>query len=481
MRVLFVSAEVSPFAKTGGLADVALALPRALAQKGVDVRVVMPKFRGVQEKVAQVESAGMSEAARFRVPVAGEDKACIAFESTLPGCEVPIYFLGHDPYYDRAAIYGEGTEYEDALERFTFFSRAALALCGALDWAPDLVHANDWHAALIPGLIRDGQGGVCSGAKTMLTIHNLGYQGSFPVEQSPIVGFSEAVLAPYVQGGKINLLKGGILSVDLINTVSPTYAKEILIDGAGLESDLKARQDVLYGVVNGVDLDVWNPKTDPHLWANFDVDDLTGKALNKSSMQKELGLGDEPETPVLGVISRLAEQKGFDLIMDAFDSMMGLGVQFVLLGTGAQEYEAFFAEAQTRYPGRVASMITFSEAWAHRIEASADMFLMPSHYEPCGLNQQYSLRYGTVPVVRATGGLVDTVQEFDAAADSGTGFLFSDCTADAFLGAVRRAVEAYRNDREAWRELVLRGMRQDLSWDASADAYKELYAKLTTR
>jgi len=469
MRVLFVSAEVSPFAKTGGLADVALALPRALAQKGVEVLVVTPKYRGVERK------AELAEATRFAVPVSGQGKECIAYRSVLPGSRVSIVFLGHDPYFDRPEIYGEGSEYPDALERFTFLSRGALELCEALDWTPDLIHANDWHAALIPAFIADRAVPRLDRAKTMLTIHNLGYQGSFPAVQGSVTGLSDGSLRPYLRDGEINLLKGGILSVDLVNTVSPTYAEEILDDGAGLEAELRARRDVLHGVVNGVDVDVWDPSTDPHLWANYDADDLVGKAENKARLQRVLGLEIDAAVPVLGVISRLAEQKGFDLIMSGFDRMMDLGVQFVLLGTGAEEYETFFREAQRRYPGRVASMITFSEEWAHRIEASADMFLMPSHYEPCGLNQQYSLRYGTIPVVRATGGLVDTVEEFDA--ETGTGFLFTDCTAEAFLKAVERAVSVFREDPEAWQRLQRRGMRVDLSWDTSADAYRVLYER----
>ena len=472
MRVLFVSAEVSPFAKTGGLADVALALPRALAQKGVETLVVMPKYRGVEGK------AELAEATRFAVPVASEERPCIAYRSVLPGSSVPICFLGHDPYYDRSQIYGEGSEYPDALERFTFLSRGALELCEALDWAPNLIHTNDWHAALIPAFVADGVVPRVDGVKTMLTIHNLGYQGSFPEDQASAIGLSEEGLSPYVKDGRINLLRGGILSTDLINTVSPTYAEEILDDGAGLETELRSRRDVLHGVVNGVDLDVWDPKSDPHLWANYTAEDLAGKAEGKQRLQEELGLGVDSSVPVLGVISRLAEQKGFDLIMDGFDRMMALGVQFVLLGTGAEEYETFFREAQERYAGRVASLIAFSEEWAHRIEASADMFLMPSHYEPCGLNQQYSLLYGTVPIVRATGGLKDTVEEYDGPSDAGTGFLFEDCTTGAFLGAVERAVRLYREDSEAWRRLLVRGMRQDLSWDASADAYIALYRRL---
>ncbi len=469
MRVLFVSAEVSPFAKTGGLADVALALPCALAKKGVEIRVAMPKYRGVDER------AELAEAAHFAVPVGGAEKPCTAFCADLPASTVPIYFLGHDPYYDRAEIYGEGSEYPDALERFTFLSRGALALCEALDWTPDLIHTNDWHAALIPGFVAGRAVRRLDGVRTMLTIHNLGYQGCFPVEQAAATGLSDGALRPYLRNGTINLLKGGILSVDLINTVSPTYAEEILVDGAGLEAELRSRRDVLHGVVNGVDVEVWNPATDPHLWANYGVDDLTGKAENKARLQRELGLSVDPTVPLLGVISRLAEQKGFDLIMSGFDRMLDLGVQFVLLGTGAAEYETFFRAADERYPGEVASMITFSEAWAHRIEASADIFLMPSHYEPCGLNQQYSLRYGTVPVVRATGGLVDTVEEFDGPADAGTGFLFEDRTPDAFLEAVERAVGVFRSDPAAWKRLQQRGMRKDLSWDASADAYRKLY------
>jgi starch synthase len=412
------------------------------------------------------------------VLVAGDEKLCIAYRSKLPGSSVPIVFLGHDPYYDRAQVYGEGSEYPDAIERFTFLSRGALALCEALDWTPDVIHTNDWHAALVPGCVADRAVPPLEGVRTMLTIHNLGYQGSFPAEQASVTGLSDGALRPYLRDGEVNLLRGGILTADLINTVSPTYAAEILEDGAGLEAELRSRKDMLYGVVNGVDVNVWNPATDAHLWENYDADDLGGKAKNKTRLQQELGLNVDATVPVFGVISRLAEQKGFDLIMSGFDRMMALDVQFVLLGTGAEEYETFFREVQDRYPGKAASLITFSEEWAHRIEASADMFLMPSHYEPCGLNQQYSLLYGTVPVVRATGGLKDTVEEYNAGTDSGTGFLFTDCTTDAFLEAVERAVNVFRGDPEAWERVQRRGMQLDLSWDASADAYRGLYDRL---
>jgi len=473
MRVLIVSAEVAPFAKVGGLADVAAALPRALAELGVKVAIVMPKYRGVEGK------AELEEVSRFSVPVRGEDKECVTFRGRLPGCEVPVYFLGHDPYFDREQIYGEGGgDYPDSLERFTFLSRGTLALAEYLDLSPDVVHVNDWHTALVPVYLAAGLGP--RGAKTVLTIHNLAYQGVFPWEQKGVLGLREEHLCLLEHEGKLNLLKGGILSADLLTTVSPSYAQEILERGEGLEEYLGARKKDLAGVLNGVDYSVWNPETDPHLWANYSAEDLSGKAENKQRLQEELGLEPDPRAPLVGMISRLAEQKGFDLVMEAFDRMMALGIQFVLLGTGDPRYEAFFREAAGRYRGRAAALITFSEEWAHRIEAASDIFLMPSRFEPCGLNQMYSLRYGTVPVARATGGLADTVREYDPERDEGNGFTFEEYTPEAVLSALRRAVDLYLRDPEAWRRLQVRGMREDHSWQASALKYLTLYRRLAS-
>ncbi|MBC7093187.1 glycogen synthase GlgA [Candidatus Bipolaricaulota bacterium] len=470
MRVMFVAAEVAPFAKVGGLADVAAALPRALAELGVEAAVVAPKYRVVAER------GKLSRAARFTVPVAGEEKPCTAYRGTLPKSKVPVYFLGHDPYFDRPGIYGEkGGEYPDSLARFTFLSRGALALAEALAWRPDVIHANDWHTALVPVYLRLGETGPR--AKTVLTIHNLAYQGWFPADQASAIGLDAESIRLLAIGNQVNLLKGGIQAADLLTTVSPSYAVEILERGEGLEAVLRARKDDLVGVLNGVDYTVWNPARDPYLWAAYSADDPAGKTENKRRLRAELGLVDDG-SPLVGMISRLAEQKGFDLVAQAFDRMMALGIQFVVLGTGDPRYEAFLQEAVDRYPGRAKALIAFSEEWAHRIEAAADIFLMPSRFEPCGLNQMYSLRYGAVPVVRATGGLKDTVHECDPVRDTGNGFTFTDYTADAMLEALGRAVHLFRRDPAAWRRLVQRGMREDHSWTRSAQVYLTLYERL---
>ncbi len=470
MRILFVSAEVSPFAKVGGLADVAAALPRALHGLGVDVRIAMPKYRQV------VGKTDLEQLTRLTVPVGNAEEECEVFRGYLPQSDVPVYFFGNDPYFDRDQIYGEkGGDYPDALERFVFLSRGALELPASLNWQPDIIHVNDWHTALVPAYLRAGIGP--RDAKSILTIHNLAYQGVFPWDRSVITGLPHDIISGFNHQGKLNLLKGGILNADRLTTVSPSYAVEILENGEGLEQTLRMRADALVGILNGIDDVVWNPETDPLLWANYSADDPSGKSVNKERLRDELGLEPDPTAPVVGMISRLASQKGFDLIMSAFDRMMALGIQFVILGTGTPEYEEFFRAAASRYPGRAAALITFSEEWAHRIEAAADIFLMPSRFEPCGLNQMYSLRYGAIPVVRATGGLKDTVTEYTGA--TGNGFVFTEYTPDAMLAALRRAVSLYRDDPAAWAALRKRGMEEDHSWSTAARNYLELYCALT--
>ena len=471
MQILLISAEVSPFAKVGGLADVAAALPRALHDLGVDVRLVMPKYRGVADKTE------LKTVTSFSVPVGNAEKECSLYVGTLPQSAVPVYFLGNDHYFDRAQIYGEGGgDYPDALERFTFLSRGALSVPEAVDWQPDIIHVNDWHTALVPAYLHAGVGP--NGARSILTIHNLAYQGEFPWEARAITGLDDGALAPFAHAGKLNLLKGGILTADRLTTVSPSYAQEIRNDGEGLEEVLRARADALVGILNGIDDTVWNPEIDSHLWANYSPANPSGKEQNKERLRADLGLAQEPATPVVGMISRLAAQKGFDLVIAAFDRMMALGIQFVLLGTGAPEYEEFFRQAAQRYPQRAAARITFSEQWAHRIEAAADIFLMPSRFEPCGLNQMYSLRYGTVPVVRATGGLKDTVRDYTTDRTAGNGFTFTEYTPDAMLVALRRAVALYRDEPAEWANLRKHGMEEDHSWNASARNYLDLYVEL---
>ncbi len=474
MKALFVAAECAPFAKVGGLADVVPSLARALGELGVETAVFMPRYRGVEEK------SGLSEIASLTVPLAGEDRSCRILRGKHPKGDIPVYFLDHPPYFDRPGIYGErGEEYPDSLERFALLSRAALELPRALGWQPDILHIHDWHTSLVPVYSRFGV--VPTGAGILLTIHNLAYQGTYPVERARGLGLPGEAVSALTHRGELNLLYGGIRFADLVTTVSPTYAREIQVDGEGLEGVLRERasRGELFGILNGVDYEIWNPETDPLIWANYSADDPSGKAINKAKLQGELGLSPEPDVPLVGMISRLVDQKGLDLVMAAFDRMMSLGIQFVILGTGNPTYERFFREAAGKYPGKAAALITFSEEWAHRIEAAADIFLMPSKFEPCGLNQMYSLRYGTVPVVRATGGLADTVREYDPASDTGNGFVFEEYAPEAMLSALRRAVELYRGDPEAWRRLMVRGMREDHSWASSAREYLKLYRRLT--
>lgn len=471
MRIMLVSAEVAPFAKAGGLADVAAALPRALHDLGVDARVVMPKYRGVEEKSA------LCEVCRFSVPVNGVDVEAIVYQGLFPNSDIPVYFLGNDYYFDRAEIYGEGGgDYPDALDRFVFLSRGALLLCERLSWQPNVIHANDWHTALIPAYLRSGIGPRDSG--NVLTIHNLAYQGSFAWDRAAVTGLDSTMAESFHRGDSINLLQGGIVQADLLTTVSPSYASEVLVSGNGLEEALCSRRDDLAGIVNGADYGDWNPNTDEHIWANYSADLPAGKEENKARLLAELKLAPGERAPLVGMISRLVNQKGFDLVMAAFDRMLTLGIRFILLGTGDPKLEEFFSRAAERFPSQVASLVTFSEEWAHRIEAASDIFLMPSLFEPCGLNQLYSLRYGTVPVVRATGGLRDTVFEHHKERTSGNGFLFSDYTPEAMLGALRRAVTLYRDDPEEWGALRERGMREDHSWSVSARSYLSLYERL---
>lgn len=470
-RVLFVSAELAPFAKVGGLGDVAAALPASLARLGVDIRIAMPKYGCITEPLTPV--------GEYPVPLGGQHPTCTVFQTTLPQSDVRVYFLSHDPLFARPGIYGEGgVGYPDELERFAFLSRAVLELGLQLGWEPDLIHVNDWHTSLIPVYLRSQA--VDLPARSVLTIHNHAHQGRFSRERGEFLGLNDAGWGLVTHGGGINLLAGGIRAADEVTTVSPSYAREILAQADGLEDDLRARRDTLTGILNGIDTAAWDPEHDPHLWATYSSADPAGKEVNKRRLQEALGLG-QNDLPLVGMVTRLDRQKGLELVVEGFERMMALGVQFVILGTGDPRYEGFLRTAEGRYPGRVRALIEFSERWAHRIEAGADIFLMPSLFEPAGLNQLYSLRYGTVPVVRATGGLKDTIQECNPVHDKGNGFLFEDYTAEAMLEALGRAVRLWRQDRGAWQRLMVRGMREDHSWDGPARAYLALYERILTQ
>ena len=473
MEILFVASEVAPFSKTGGLGDVAGALPRALAARGLAVSIVTPRYGSVDPVRHGLVRSVLS------LSVRGE-RAEVWVKEGAP----PVYLLEHERFFaSRRGLYDEGgREYADNAERFAFLARVALALPGALGLHPRILHLNDWQTGLCPFLLRNehARDPALAGARTVFTIHNLAYQGIFPKQVVPVLGLPWDVFRYEAMEfhDQLNFLKAGLVFADGLTTVSPTYAREITTHegGAGLDALLRHRARDLHGILNGIDVEAWDPARDVHLPAHYSAADLRGKAACKAALQRELGLPVRPDVPIVGMVGRLAEQKGFDLVVAALDELLAWDVQLVLLGSGRRDWEVTFSRAAAARRDRLAVRIGFDEALAHRIEAGADVFLMPSRYEPCGLNQMYSLRYGTVPVVRAVGGLEDTVEDYDGW-NRGTGFKFGDYHPHAMIVAVRRAVEAFR-DRRAWRGIMLRGMAQDFSWDRSARSYEALYSAL---
>ena len=480
LRVCFCTSEAVPFAKTGGLADVAGALPRALAERGCDVRIVLPGYRSIDRTRFAFRTIGGAAVSL------GGISADVAFlEGRLPGIAVPVYLIAHDPSFGRPGLYGEGgTDYEDNLERFTVFGRGVLSLLGHLGWSPDVLHCQDWQTGLLPVWLREEpRPPGLERTATLFTIHNLAYQGLFPADRFPVTGLDRRVFTP--RGleffGKVNLLKGGLVFADLLSTVSEQYAREIQTPefGSGLEGVLRKRAADLTGILNGVDYGAWDPSTDRHLAARYTPDDLSGKAVCKRDLRGTLRLDETPGAPVIGMITRLADQKGLDLVAAVLDRLLALGAQFALLGTGEPKYHEIFQAFHERHRGRVSVTLGFDDALAHRIEAGADIFLMPSRYEPSGLNQLYSLRYGTVPVVRKTGGLADTI--VDASPEAGArgtanGFVFEAYDPAALLDALARALATFR-DRRVWTRLMQTGMRQDFSWGRAAGRYVETYRR----
>ncbi len=477
MKILFVASEVTPFAKSGGLADVAGSLPVTLRTLGHDVRIMMPFHRSVALLGAGIRKGRKS----VDITLNGVVKRALLRGGELEG--VPLYFIENREYFDRDSLYGTGPAgYPDNAERFAFFCRAALEFCKRLDFRPEIIHCHDWQTALIPLLLRHELKGELfyRNCATLYTIHNLAYQGLFPRDSLARMGLDSSyfTLDQLEYYGEVNLMKGGILNADLISTVSPTYRGEILTpeQGCGLEGILRKREKDLFGVINGIDTRRWNPETDRNLHRNYSAAALAGKKVVKRELRKELGLKElelkELDAPLLGMVSRIVSQKGFHLIEELLPRFEATDLELVILGSGDQQYMTALAAAAGRC-GRVRFCTgSFNDPLAHRIYAGSDLFLMPSRYEPCGLGQLIALRYGAAPVVRSCGGLADTVT--DAEQPAGTGFLFEEFTAEAFWATILRGVELYGKP-EQWKRLIRRGMLTDLSWDLPVKRYEELY------
>jgi starch synthase len=477
LRVLMVVPEAAPFAKTGGLADVAAALPAALARLGHDVTVVMPRYRGIPSD---------GRPAPFELPI-GHGLVKGRWLETRLEERRRVVFVDYPPFYDREAPYGIGNDdFPDNARRFALLSRAALEFAVREGIRVSAVHAHEWQAGLVPVYLqhRYASHPALAGASSIFTVHNLAYQGVFsPLELSDLDLeqdlFEERALEYW---GGISFLKGGINFAHTITTVSPRYAKEVLTPefGFGFDGILKRRERDLVGILNGIDTEHWDPANDRYLPAPYSRDDLAAKAQAKAALLKELRLpadGAALDRPVIGVVSRLVDQKGFDLMPPAAEALMRLSAVFTVVGTGERRYEEFWERLAHAHPDRVAARIGFSERLAHLVEGGADMFLMPSRFEPCGLNQMYSLRYGTVPIVRAVGGLDDTVQDYNPRTGTGTGFKFREYTPEAMLSAIRRALEVFER-RDEWRALQAAGMAQDHSWDVSAREYVKVYGRV---
>ena len=472
LKILFVSAEVHPFAKTGGLADVSGALPPALYKLGHDIPVIVPKYSCTSKAGKRMQ------ALKVDLELPGFSQKGTLFQSELTD-SVPVYLIEHDGYYNREHIYGEpGSDYPDSLERFAYFCRVILEAAKKLDFKPDIIHCNDWHTGLIPVYLKTDP--WFSQTKTLFSIHNLGYQGNFPYSQLVTTGLDESLFRE--EGiefyGQISFLKGGLIFADILTTVSPAYSKEIQTPelGFGMEGILQKRSNQLHGILNGVDYTVWNPETDPLIPTNYGPQSLSQKKQCREDLVKMFSLRLNKRTPILCMITRLSEQKGIDLILQARDALDEEDVALLILGTGETRYESFFLQWSQDRPDRIATALRFDEPLGHRILAGSDMLLMPSSYEPCGLTQMYALKYGTVPIVRDIGGLKNSIQEFNDKTGKGTGFKFKVPKAQYFLKSLQKALSCF-NQIKTWKKLMLNGMAKDNSWEVSAKQYSRLYQK----
>lgn len=482
MKIAFASSEIVPFAKTGGLADVSGALPKELSKLGNEVKVFMPKYYEINEHEYGHEYDYLI--GELKVSTGGNEHSVHVFYGKLPNSKVDVYFIHYPNFFHRDKIY---TEDWDEDERFILFSKSVIQVMQKLGWAPDIVHVNDWQTALIPLFLKETYNWdkLFANTKTILTIHNIGYQGRFSLDSYKKAELPSELYenhGPLSHEGDSNFLKAGILYSDIINTVSDTYAKELLTpeQGAGMDGYLWSRHTDFFGIINGVDYTVWNTESDKYLPHKYSLNNLTGKLKNKKFLLEKLSLPFNADIPLIGIVSRLAIQKGFDIISEVLDELLNLEAQFVVLGSGEEEYEDMFQLAANNFPNKIGVYFGYNEELAHLIEAGSDMFLMPSHYEPCGLNQIYSLKYGTVPIVRKTGGLADTVLDWNEyneyGEDIGNGFSFYEYSGEALLSSVRRAINDFHN-KPVWRKIQSNGMKNKFSWKHSAEKYLKLYER----
>lgn len=483
LNIAFVTSELAPFAKTGGLADVSAALPRELHRQGHDVRLFLPFYPRVRDAASDVRP--IEQVRDVAIALGPAHYRFSVVTAPLPDSELRVHLVDCPALFERPSIY---TNDADEPLRFLLLQCAAIESCQRMGWAPDVFHVNDWQSALVPLLLRTRYrwDRLFEHTRTLLTIHNIGYQGAFSKEFQTYLDLGENAGMLHQQDlrdGRLNFMKHGILYADLLSTVSPTYAEEIQTEGYGfgLHEMLRARAGALVGILNGVDYAEWSPQTDRHLPQRYSERSLYRKEKNRVALHQHLGLEYDREAPIAGIVSRLSYQKGFDLLFDSMPAVLArTNLRLAVLGSGEPQYEDFFGGLQRAFPGRVCFWRGFNEELAHLIEGGSDLFLMPSRYEPCGLNQMYSLRYGTVPVVRRTGGLADTVQPWNPATGEGTGFVFDHFTGDGLAWALQRALETWR-DKKSWQILMKNGMRMDYSWDRQAREYVRTYERLTGR
>jgi len=476
MKILFAASEAAPFAKTGGLADVAGSLPPALASLGHDVRMVMPYYRQAARK-----NSSLKHIATFPVPLGTWQERCDVLEGRTDN-NVIVYFIKKDIYYDRPELYGTArADYPDNAERFVFFSLAVVELCRALGYSPAIIHCNDWQTGLIPLYLktRERETEALRRTRTVFTVHNLGYQGLFWHWDMRLTGLGWDVFTP--EGiefwGKLNFLKAGLVYSDVITTVSKTYSREIQTPeyGCGLEGVLMKRSKDLHGIVNGIDYRTWDPARDNAIAKTYSAAGLAGKAACKKALQTLVRVP-VSDDPIIGMVTRLVDQKGLDILTEALPEIVSLGARLLILGTGDEKYQKLLSDAAELYRNRVRVLLRYDDGLAKNMYAGCDLFLMPSQYEPCGLGQMMALRYGTVPVVRKTGGLADTVSNYNRKTGQGTGFVFEEYSAPALVGCLRRALEVY-SKKNVWKSLVQQGMKQDFSWERSAKEYVTVYRK----